>query len=421
MRTRGLGVLKGGNNYWMAVVFFLMMVPPGMWVPNLSNILDATIGELASEWVLPAAFAIGPIVGIFSSLIFSSLADRKMEAQNLLGILSLAGALFLWLAFSSLKWGWNPWFYLGFQAANMLISTPMFALITKIMLVNLDHPERKFPIYSVFGTMGWMSSGFVVSALALNASPETGCIGAYVRLFMGVLCFLLPVTPPVKSDKKGWKVALGFEAFSLFKERSVAVFFTISALLCIPYAAFYPYASKLLTFLGSETQAAHMSLAQVLEIVAILLLSIIGAKMKMRWLLIISISFGVLRFLFFALSAEQQMLGLALLGISLHGPIYAFMSITGRMFVDKRVDPSMRGQAQALYGILTNSIGGFLGALACGWLFKATVAKNVNLWPYFWYVLCAFTFVCLILFLIGFKPRDLVKQTQDGSTTEGER
>lgn len=406
MRARGLGVLQGGNNYWMAVVFFLMMVPPGMWVPNLANILDATIGEADSEWVLPAAFAIGPIVGIFSSLMFSSLADRKMEAQNLLGILSLAGALFLWLAFSSLKWGWNPWFYLGFQAANMLISTPMFALITKIMLVNIDNPERKYPIYSLFGTFGWMSSGLVVSYLALNESPETGCIGAYIRLLMGFLCFKLPITPPVKSNKKGWKVALGLEAFSLFKNRSVAVFFTISALLFIPYSAFYPYAPKLLTELGSTTQAAHMSLAQVLEIGAILLLSIIGAKLRMRWILITSISLGVIRYLSFAIAAEQQLLWVVLVGISFHGPIYAFMSITGRMFVDKRVDPSMRGQAQALYGILTNSCGGLIGALACGWLFKETVGVNVSHWPQFWYILSGFTFICLVLFILGFRPKE---------------
>ena len=120
------------RRYMMGLVMCLMLMPPGMWVSSLPNILETH----DARCLLPYATALPPLGMLFSALIFGALSDRKMHAEKLLGLLGISGAFFLWLGFSSLKWGWHPGWYLVFQAVNALISGPMFALMTKVKLTN---------------------------------------------------------------------------------------------------------------------------------------------------------------------------------------------------------------------------------------------------------------------------------------------
>ena len=70
MFSTGVKLGKGGS-WWIAIGFFLLTAAPGMWYPVLPNILKAQ----GIEWVLPYAFAVGPLVAMFTPLIFGSMAD----------------------------------------------------------------------------------------------------------------------------------------------------------------------------------------------------------------------------------------------------------------------------------------------------------------------------------------------------------
>jgi len=377
----------------------LMMIPPGMWSPALGNILR----EADALWVQKYAVAVGPFVAVFSSLIFSSLADRKMEAQKLLGILALSGAVFLWLAFSSLKWGWSPWWFVFFQGMNALISAPMFALIMKIILSNITNKERQYPLYYAGGTIGWAFAGILTSLLSLDTSPDAGVVGAYIRVCMGAMCFMLPSTPPAKDASRGWKAALGLEALTLFKQRPLRVYFITTALIAIPYVSFYMHGPMMLKDLGSLRPTGDMTYGQAAELVSIAILGLMGHKFKMRWLVIFSLSLGVLRFVLFMVGAQTGVLGWALVGCALHGPIYAFMSITGRVFVDRRVPEKLRGQAQALMGLLSGSIGGVAGSYVCAGVYDMNVAGAGNAgWYSYWGWMAAMVAVCLVYFIVGY-------------------
>lgn len=395
-------------------------MPPGLWGPALPNILE-TYDAL---WVIPYATAIGPFVGIFSSLAFASLADRRIPAEKLFGVLALSGAGFLWLAFASLSWGWSAWFYVGFQGLNALISAPMWALLIKIALVNSNDPGRQFPLFRLWGTVGWIVAGVAVSWLSLDNSATSGMAAAFVRILLAGAAFMLPTTKPAMGGAKGMFAALGLNAFSLFKDRSLRVYFITSALIAIPWAAHYMYAPKLLKELAEidygggvvkETisyllpgPTAQMSLGQVTEIFAMLFLSWVGARARVKPLVIIALVLGVLRFTLYALAGHQGMLMWMWLGVSLHGPCYTLFSITGQMFVDRRVPDSMRGQAQALLGLLGGSIGGSVGALSCGAVFNASgAASDWMSWTIFWLVLSGLVVLCLLYFCSGYKnPSD---------------
>lgn len=386
------------RRYMMGVVMCLMFMPPGMWVPSLPNILE-TYG---ARWLLPYATALFPLGSLFSALVFGALSDQKMHAEKLLGILGVSGALFLWLAFSSLKWGWHPVWYLVFQGGNAVISGSMFALMTKVKLANLPNAEKSFPIYSMFGTIGWMLGGLLTSQLGFDRSADAGQFAACIRLVMGTLCFFMPATPPTDFESKGWRARLGLNAFSLLKVRELRVFYVASTLFAIPCVSFFMVVPVMLVEFGSNHPTAQMTFGQMLEVFAMLFLSFVGARFRIRWFIVAGLVLGVLRFVLFAVAGEVSALAIIWAGITLHGPIYTFLYVTGRMFLDKRVPDQMRGQSQALYQLLVGSVAGIVGAFVCEWLYQAVaVGDGAAGWAIYWWILAASSIIPLVYFVLG--------------------
>ncbi len=401
------------RNIWIGVVFFLLSVAPGLWSPAISNILDS----YNALWVTEYAAAIAPAVAIISSLFFAALADRRFEAQKLLGVLSISGAIFLWLSFSVLEWGWSPWWFVFFQGCNALIAAPMWALLTKVALVNSRNAEHDFPLFRVWGTIGWICAGLVVSYLALDSSVMAGKIAAYVRIFMGLSAFMLPRTPPeVQLKIPNLLDKLGWSAFSLLENRKLRVYFLSALLLALPLASFYLYAPVMLKALAARDQSefalvvqwflpgasAQMTLGQFVEIGAMLFLSWVGVRARVKWLMIIAMVFCLFRFALFALAGHFELLSLMWLGIAMHGICYTFFSVTGQMFVDRQVPKNMRAQAQSLMGLLA-SVGGIIGPLLVGQLFKSTAAHDFALWPIYWWILTVAVLVSVVYFVVGFR------------------
>ncbi len=375
----------------------MMYMSMGMWVPSLINILDAH----NARWAAPITLALSQLMGIFSILIFASLSDRRIEAQKLLGVLSILGAIFLWLAFSSLGWGWHPGWYLFFQGFNALISAPMIPLIAKIKLVNLANPEKSFPLFSLCGTLGWLIAGLIVSGLSLDTSAVVGCIAAYIRMLLGCVCFLLPATLPEDKASRGWKALLGLSAFSVLKDKELRTFYVASMLIMIPGFSFFLAVPEMLLAFGSKHPAAQMTIGQGVEIVAMLLLCVLAGHYRMRLLILASMLMGVARFALLALSGATGLLPIILLGIALHGPIYAFMFVIGRVFINDRVPVKLSGQAQALYSLLTINVAGILGSFFYELVYYKTVAVSSENWIYLWITMTCFAMIALIYFLRG--------------------
>jgi len=397
-----------------------MSMASGLWMPAAVNILNAN----DAQWILDYTMAIVPIMAIFSSLIFATLADRKYDTKTLLGALAMSGSIFLWLAFSSLEWGWSPWWYLFFHGCNALISGPLWVLVTKVALVHARNPERDFPLFRIWATIGWIVAGLVVSWFAWDSSVYAGKLAAGVRLLTGLAAFMMPKTPPtIKNENPTIKEKLGLGALVLLENRMLRVYFVVTLLFTIPLASFYLYAPKLLMELNVVDQsgfativkgwlpgpASQMTLGQMTEIGAMLLMSYLGVRARLRVLVMIAMVLAIFRFSLFALAAGNEILALMWLGVALHGPIYTFFSITGQMFVDRRVPNTMRAQAQALLSLMT-AFGNIIGPLAIGQLYKITAGKfstesQQSAWPLFWWILTVVVIVCLAFYAVGYREK----------------
>ncbi|MBK1792630.1 MFS transporter [Persicirhabdus sediminis] len=387
------------------MVFFLWLSAQGMWIPAMSNILS----QRDMAWVIPYAFAVAPFASIFSPLIFGALADQKVQAQKLVGALGAAGGVTLALSFASLQYGWGgAWFFLSMQGLTALISAPMGALIASIAMSNFSNPDRQFPLCRTWGTVGWIVGGLIVSALMLDQSAYSGMLAAGFRFLMGLSCLMMPVTVPEGKKSNDWRDYLGLKAVVMFKQRDLRVFLITTVLLSIPLSAFYMYTAPFLVHLGSATPSANMTIGQGSEIFALLALGWIS-KGKIRLLFLVAMGAAVVQYSLFVAAGINGGLAAAYIGISMHGPCFAFFFITGQMFVNRRVSGELRTQAQALITVLANGVGAVMGSLVCGWYF-ASVAGLSHHWLWFWGGLAVMVLACGVYFLIGFR-RD---ESEDG-------
>ena len=129
----------------------------------------------------------------------------------------------------------------------------------------MTNPAKEFSPIRVFGTIGWIAAGLIISFVFKWDAPESVAQGALRNTFLmtgiasallGLFSFTLPKTPP-KASEGAVKVSdiLGLDALALLKDRNFLVFFLSSVLICIPLAFYYQHAAQFLGEIGVANPA----------------------------------------------------------------------------------------------------------------------------------------------------------------------
>jgi hypothetical protein len=90
-------------------------------------------------------------------------------------------------------------------------------------------------------------------------------------------------------------------------------------------------------------------------------------------------------------------------GVALHGACYTFYFVTGQIFIDRRVEPGLRSQAQGLITLVAGGLGTLIGTLGVGYLYNLLVADGGGDWTTFWGVLTGMTVVCMVVFGVFYR------------------
>lgn len=383
----------------MWTMCFFLGLSPGFCGSALTNILHA---KGLGEWIT-LAFLVTPCAALVSPLVAGALADQRIRAERLLGIIALLGAALLLAAFWTLEHGWNPWWFIVFLALHAIFAGPMWGLGAMIALTHLPNGERQFPLARLGGTIGWMAAGLATSYL-LNGdrTVASGYASVISRVVLGVLAFALPATPPTIRGRS-WTSLLGLEAFGLLRERDHFVFFFTTALLSVPMSAFYMFVPRHLEALGDLHASATMTLGQWSEVAAMMLVGAVMARCRVKTVLVWALGLTLVRFACFTVAGGTGIRGWLIAGVSLHGIAYTFYFITAQIFLDRRVPAGLRGQAQGLLTLVSSGIGTLTGTMFVGYLHRLTVIGGAGGWQAFWAVLTAILLVCLVLFAVLYK------------------
>lgn len=379
-----------------AALFFLQCGAIGLWQVCFGNVL--TVRGLGS--FIPYAYACTALSAFISPLAVGALADQRIAPTQLLRWLSAAAAVLLALAFLALDRGWSPWAMLGFIQLHALCATPTMSLLTSIVFARLREPHREFGPLRACATLGWICAGWLVSwVLHADDSTLSGYAAAVTFAGVAACTWLIPVVAPAELKlARTWRDAFGLQALQLFRDRDHRVVFLTAALYNAPLAAFYPYTPIHLRALGIEHATAVMALGQTTELLAMFGLARLLIRVRLKWLFLSGIGFGVIRYALFALNSR----GWLITGIFLHGIGYTLYFVTAQIYVEHRVDPRLRARAQALFTLMISGFGNLAGFLGAGWWRAECLTRGTAEWPRFWSGLTAVTALVFVFFAVNY-------------------
>ncbi|WP_461084271.1 nucleoside permease [Spirosoma flavus] len=396
------------TRFQLSAMMFLQFFVWGAWYGQMSKYLltglQATGDQVGNAY---AAFSLAMIIAPF---FVGMIADRYFAAQKVLGVLNLLGAGVLYLITKNTDPG--NFFYL--ILAYCITFAPTLALTSSIAMQQMTSPEKEFPGIRVLGTISWIIVTNIVGFYGFGDKVTIFQLSMYGALILGVFSFFLPNTPPKAASSSSVAQILGLDAFKLFKDRSFAIFFLSSVLICIPLSFYYAMANPSLTDGGMQNVENKMSLGQASEVIFMLLIPLAYTRLGVKKMLIVGLVAWIVRFICFGYgnASTEWMLYLA---IVLHGVCYDFFFVTGMIYTDNKAGEKIKSSAQALISIATYGIGMGIGSKISGIVLDMyTRPDGTKDWLSVWLVPAGIAAAVLILFVFLFsdKKRTLAQQDE---------
>ena len=293
-------------------------------------------------------------------------------------------------------------------------------------------PTTYFPPIRVWGTVGfiaamWFTNFFTKDwgfGYSIKVSFIISAIGAFC---LGIYSFILLPNVENKQEKtsqsKSWIEKLGLQAFVLFKQKKMAIFFIFSLLLGGALQLTNAYGDAFLQdehifpkgTLVFDFSTMILSISQMSETLFILAIPFFMKRFGIKRVMIISMLAWVFRFSLFGLSVNSTLgFGLIVLSCIIYGMAFDFFNISGALFVEKNTDAKTQSSAQGLFMLMTNGIGAVLGNIIAGLVIaKWFESGDIKIWnigsfenPVFlniWFIFAAYALVVMVLFAFLFK------------------
>ncbi|HEX6638699.1 MAG TPA: MFS transporter, partial [Steroidobacteraceae bacterium] len=289
----------------LSAMMFLQFFIWGCWFVTLGTFLGANFQASGAQTGL--AFSTQSWGAILAPFVIGLIADRWFNAERILAVLHLLGAALMYQMYRS---GDFAQFY-PYVLAYMIAYMPTLALVNSISFRQLSDPSRQFSFVRVWGTLGWIAAGLVISfvfhwdaqeAVAQGALRNTFLMGAVMSALLGVFSLTLPATPPTVDRSRGFslRAALGLDALKLLADRNFRLFFVSSVLICIPLAFYYQNASPFLTEIGTTNATGKLTIGQMSEVAFMLLLPVFLLRFGIKKTLLLGMLAWAARYVLFA-------------------------------------------------------------------------------------------------------------------------
>ena len=406
----------------LVIMNFLQFAVWGAYLTSMGSYL-VNVGQAAH---IGTFYAMQGIVSLFMPAILGIIADRWVPAQKLLSFSHFTAALFMALAgYYGMTSGSDVEFGILFTLYSLSVAfyMPTLALSNSVAYTALDKAGldtiKNFPPIRIFGTIGFICSMWVVDLLGLQNNYGQFFACAIIGVAYGVYALTLPECPTSKGDNaKSLVEALGLRAFTLFKQKKMAVFFIFSMLLGVSLQITNGFANPYISSFGSIPEYAGtfgvqhanilISLSQISETLCILLIPFFLKRFGIKQVMLIAMLAWVLRFGLFGMGNPGSGVWMFVLSMIVYGVAFDFFNISGSLFVEQETSSNIRASAQGLFFMMTNGLGAIIGGYASGAVVDAfSVYADGRLvsreWPQIWLIFAAYALVIGILFALVFK------------------
>ncbi len=402
-------------NFFEFFIFGSWLISLGGYLGGQLNFSGAQIGKV---------FMTLGIASIIMPAIIGIIADKYLNAQKVFGILHILGAGFLYYLSQVNDYDSFFWIMLGY----LMLYMPTIGLANAVSYSILDDNKfdvvKVFPPIRVWGTIGFIIAMWAVDFLEWTQSPNQFYFAAAFSLMLGIYSFTLPNVPLSKSENKSLSQRLGLDAFALFKNYKIAVFFIFSMLLGVVLQISNAWASE---FLRSFTEGfpdsfavKHsnilISLSQISETVFILTIPFFLKRFGIKIVMLMSMLAWFLRFALFGIGYPEGIgLGYLIISMIVYGMAFDFFNISGSLFIETETDKKFRSSAQGLFILLTNGLGALIGGYTSGLIVDSFTDDGIRDWMSIWLVFAIYALVLAVIFAILFKYKHKPEEIGDVS------
>lgn len=372
----------------LTLMSFLQFFVWGAWLITIANYWFGT-----KQWDGTQFGAIFATMG-FASLLMPTLtgiiADKWVNAEVLYGILHIlyAAVLFYLPQVDSP----NAFFWVMLLA--MCFYMPTISLSNSISYTTLKLGQfdiiKNFPPIRVWGTIGFIVAMWTTNLSGNKASPYQFYIAGIAAFTLGIYAFTLPKCRPQKliDERRSFAQTLGLEAFKLFANYKMALFFVFSMFLGAALQLTNAYGDVFLDeFKLFPVYAASfvirystiiMSISQVSETLFILAIPFFLKRFGIKNVILIAMLAWVLRFGFFAFGDPTGNLWMIVMSCIVYGMAFDFFNVSGSLFVETATSPKTRSSAQGMFMMMTNGFGAVFGSLVSGWMIDKYFTKSYH-------------------------------------------
>lgn len=383
-------------------------------------------------------YSIQGIVSLFMPALMGIVADRWIPAQKLLSLChALAGVFMLGAGIYGILLGSDIQFATLFTLYTLSVAfyMPTLALNNSVAFTALGKAGldtvKDFPPIRVFGTVGFIATMWIVDLCGFQKTSMQFIVSGGLSILLALYALTMPQCPTKgKVASQSLVEALGLQAFQLFKQKKMAIFFIFSMLLGMCLQVTNSYANPFITSFGAISEFADtfgvqhanmlISISQICEALCILCIPFFLKRYGIKNVMLMAMFAWVLRFGLFGLG-NPGFPGVILFVLSciVYGFAFDFFNISGGLFVDQEVNIAERSSAQGLFMMMTNGLGATIGTLSAQAIVNHFVyAENVIAegpmaiwqgWQTSWYIFAGFALLVTIAFWIIFPKTPVQK------------
>ena len=373
----------------LTILSFFQFFVGGAWLITIANYWFGTMHWDGTKF--GAVFGTMGIASIFMPTLTGIIADRWLNAERLYGVLQFLYAIVL----VCIPMVDDPDVFFWVILLAMFFYMPTIALANSISYTVLKNNGydvvKDFPPIRVWGTVGFIVAMWVTNLTGNKSSENQFYIAGIGAFLVAIYAFTLPKCAPQKliSKQSGLAQILGLDAFKLFANSKMAMFFIFSMFLGAALQLTNAYGDVFLSEFANFPKFADsfvvqrstliMSISQISETLFILAIPFFLKKYGIKKVMLISMFAWVLRFAFFAYGVPSGVgLSLIIMSCIVYGMAFDFFNISGSLFVETNTDGKIRSSAQGLFMMMTNGFGAIFGSITSGWLIDKYFTKSCD-------------------------------------------
>ena len=389
---------------------FLEFFVWGSWLISLGGYMIVTLKFNGTE--VGSIYGTMGLASLFMPALLGIVADKWINAERVLGMCHIIGAMLLFCASKVTDHNTMYWIML----LNSMMFMPTIALNNTVSYITLEQRGfnivKDFPPIRVWGTIGFICAMWMVDLCGWTVSPLQLYISAASGLLLGIYAFTMPKCPPAKSnEKKSLLSTLGLDAFVLFRQRKMLTFFIFAMLLGAALQITNTFGGTFLQDFKNnyadsfavKHPSVLLSVSQISETLFILTIPFFLRRFGIKKVMLMSMFAWVFRFGLFGVGNPGSGLFLLILSMIIYGMAFDFFNISGSLFVEKEADIKIRASAQGLFMLMTNGLGAYLGGFFSGRVVDYFTVDGVRNWPNIWFTFATYALVLGIVFPLVFK------------------